>query len=663
MEEADFSGWATKANLLCKDGRTIMPGAFKGQDKQRIPLVWMHGHDKPENVLGHAVLEERPEGVYAYCYFNNTPSAQHMKASVQHEDVNQLSIWANELIQRGTQVIHGRIKEVSLVLAGANPGANIEQVTIAHSDGFQEISESDGILYTGEHLEHSGSNDDEYEYISHEDVEDDEDETLEEVLDSMSEKQKEALYFVVGSAIKSTEEELKVKETVKHSDIDQSHTDTQAEKGAQTMFKDIEHQNVFDKTDTQAQTGHVLSHADKKGIFADAMRTGSMQEAVKNFCLSHGIEQIDILFPEAQSVNGDVPEFLKRRTEWVQSFMSQTTKTPFSRIKNLWADLTESEARAKGYITASLKKEEFFNVAKRVTTPTTVYKKQKLDRDDVVDITDFDVVAWLKLEMRVMLDEEIARAALIGDGRDVTSPDKINEACIRPVTGEHELFVTHINVNLDDSGSSINEFIDAAVSARAKYRGTGIPTMYTTESVISAFLLLKDGLGRDLYRSVDEVAQKLRVREIVPVEAMEDASDVIAVMLNPIDYTFGANKGGEVTLFDQFDIDFNQEKYLIETRCCGALVKLKSALVFNKVAGASVLLVPQAPAFDAEENEVTIPNQTHVKFYNKDTEVEITNTVVSLAPNQVLRVTAVAQSGYYFATSDENEWSFRGVAS
>ena len=341
--------------------------------------------------------------------------------------------------------------------------------------------------------------------------------------------------------------------------------------------------------------------------------------------------------------------------------MTQATKTPFSRIKNLWADITEDEARAKGYITGTLKKEEFFGIAKRVTVPTTVYKKQKLDRDDIVDITDFDVVAWLKMEMRVMLDEEIARAALIGDGRDVASSDKINEQCIRPITSEHELFCVTINVvHPVVSDAATKAMIDAVVRGRAKYRGTGTPTMYTSESVISSFLLLKDSLGRDLYPSIEALALKFRVREIVPVEVLEATPDIVAVIVNPVDYTFGANKGGEVNMFDQFDIDFNQEKYLIETRCSGSLTKLKSALVLRAVDSDDDLVVPTAPTFDPDTSEVTIPTVTGVTYYNKQTELAVTGDV-AVAAGTKLTVVAVPSTGYYFATSEDDEWTFRGV--
>lgn len=432
-----------------------------------------------------------------------------------------------------------------------------------------------------------------------------------------------------------------------------------SQEGDNNMGKDnsLEHSNVFEPNDDDATQGkHVLTRKAKDAIFHDAMRLGSMKDAVDAYCIQHGIDEIDILFPDARSLD-QTPQFLKRRTEWVSNFMDQCTKTPFSKIKNLWADITEDEARAKGYIKGNEKKEEFFNVAKRVTGPTTIYKKQKLDRDDILDITDFDVVAWLKMEMRVMLDEEIARAALVGDGRDVTSPDKIKEDCIRPIAKDNEFFTSVVNVNIS---GSVQAFIDAVVKGRVMYKGTGQPTMYTTESVISAFLLLKDTLGRDLYRSVEEVASKLRVREIVAVEVMEEYDDIIAVLVNPIDYTFGANRGGEVTMFDQFDIDFNQQKYLIETRCCGALTKLKSAIVFRN-AGDDTFITAEEPTFDPETNELVIPNQAHVTFKNDASGANISNTTITLDPGERIKVVAVAADGYYFATSDDDEWVFTGV--
>lgn len=429
--------------------------------------------------------------------------------------------------------------------------------------------------------------------------------------------------------------------------------------------------NVFENQGTPKAT---LSHDDMKGIFEDAMKSGgsSLRDAVEAYALAHGIEEIDTLFPEARTLDA-VPEFLKRRTEWVSTLLAATRKSPFTRIKTISADLTFDEARAKGYVKGNFKREEFFAVTKRITTPTTIYKKQQLDRDDILDITDFDVVTWLKGEMRLMLDEELARAILIGDGRDVSHQDKINEGNIRPIATDHELYTTVVNVNLDDANSSIQEVVDAIVMHRRFYRGTGLPTMYTTETYISKFLLLKDSLGRRIYKTLDEVAAELRVAGIVPVEVMEDEPDIVAVLVNPVDYVLGADKGGSVSMFDDFDIDYNQHKYLIETRVSGALVKLKSALVVKKVAGTAVLAVPTPPTFNAVGGTFSITNTTGVVYtLTSGAGVETgggspvsTPAAVNAAGGNytvplgvTVKITATPDSGYYLASSEGNEWTF-----
>jgi hypothetical protein len=389
------------------------------------------------------------------------------------------------------------------------------------------------------------------------------------------------------------------------------------------------------------------------------MKSGSLKDAVQNYALAHGITNIDVMFPEAVAIDGMTPEFLKRRTEWVNTLLGSTSKTPFSRIKTLSADLTFDEARAKGYVKGTLKKEEFFGVSKRVTTPATIYKKQKLDRDDVLDITDFDVVAWLKAEMRLMLDEELARAILIGDGRDIAHEDKINEGNIRPIASDHELFATQVYVNVDDTSSSFQEVVDAIVRARRFYKGTGLPIMFTTETYISSALLLKDTTGRRIYSNLAELAAELRVSEIVGVEVMEEMADLVAIIVNPIDYVIGADKGGEINMFDNFDIDYNQHKYLIETRCCGALRKLKSALVVRKTVGTNVLAVPAVPDFDPQNGEVTITNTTGVVYKKADgTVVNAAGSPYTVAPGASLVVNATPATGYYFATSEEDSWNF-----
>ena len=662
--EADFSGYATKAGLKCSDGRTIMPGAFQHQDQAQVPLVWQHGHSDPENVLGHAVLEHREDGVYAYGFFNSSPKASHAKQLLEHRDIKMLSIWANELVERSGRVLHGAIREVSLVLSGANPGAVIENVSIRHSDGDTVELDDEVIIRTGIEIDHYHDSDEDdvkhedtasstdEEATSIEDTDDDdivhadgEDMTVEEVYNSMTDAQKDVLHYLVGEALAAVEEDA---------------TDTNDGEAKQSNTEEgTKMTNVFEKGDEATTKGAVLSHDDIKGIVADATRMGSLKDAVEGYALSHGIEDIDVLFPEARAL-ANTPEWDKRRTEWVASVLGGARKSPFSRIKTVSADITVDEARAKGYVKGTLKKEEFFKVSKRVTTPTTIYKKQKLDRDDMVDITDFDVVTWLKGEMRLMLDEELARAILIGDGRDIAHEDKISEDNIRPIAGDHELFTTVVNVNLDDANSTVQEIIDGIVMNRKYFKGTGMPTMYTTETYIAQFLLLKDTVGRRIYKSLDELAMELRVSAIVPVEVMEEDPSIVAVLVNMNDYVVGADQGGNVSMFDDFDIDYNQYKYLIETRVSGALTKMKSAIVVKKVTGSLVLATPEEPGFVSATGVVTIPSVTGV-VYEDDAApgVPLTPGAQSaINAGASVTINAVPDTGYYFASSQGDSWTF-----
>ena len=557
----DFSGWATKNNLKCSDGRTILKDAFKDNDGQKVPLVWNHQHNDPDNVLGHALLENRDEGVYAYCAFNDTESGQQAKKLVEHGDVVSLSIYANKLKQHGGNVVHGAIREVSLVLAGANPGAFIDAV-MSHG----EDSEGDGIISMMEDISLSDGEIEE-NTISHAEenkeepkmAENSKDMTIEEVINTMNEDQKNAMYYLIGKAIEGSDDEN--------------------DEGGDDNMK----HNVFDNgTENQED---VLSHSDMEAIFSDAKRYGSLKDSV----LAHGIDQIDYLFPEAESLNR-TPEFIKRDTGWVSKVMSGVHHTPFSRIKSMFADITEDDARAKGYIKGKLKKEEVFSLLKRTTTPTTIYKKQKLDRDDVIDITDFDVVAWLKSEMRMMLDEELARAFLVGDGRLSSSDDKINEQNIRPIWKDDDLYTIKSSIEVAADATSDQKakaFIRAIIKARKNYKGSGEPTLYTTEDMLTDCLLMEDNNGRIIYDSTAKLANILRVKEIVTVPVMEgltrtaDDSKTMALMgivVNLADYNVGADKGGAVNMFDDFDIDYNAQKYLIETRCSGALIKPFSAI-------------------------------------------------------------------------------------
>jgi hypothetical protein len=574
----DFSGWATRANLKCSDGRTILPGAFAHQDKAQVPLVWQHGHNEPSNVLGHAVLENRDEGVYAFGYFNDSDAAQNAKILVHHKDITFLSIFANQLIEKAKQVSHGVIREVSLVLAGANPGALIDNIELQHADGDLVTIEDEAVIYTGEPLKHG----DESDKVDEEDDKKIEEDgpSVQDIYDAMSEEQKEVVHYMVGAAIETsaipkTDPEGETEEVVEHSDSKKT-----GEEEQRTMKM-----NVFEQKKGSGEVKPQLSHDDIKGIVADATRIGSLKEAVQNYALKHGIDNIDILFPDARTITG-TPEFDSRRTAWVTGVLNGTRHSPFSRIKSIVADITLEDARARGYIKGNLKKEEFFGLTKRVTTPATVYKKQKLDRDDIIDIADFDVVAWLKAEMRLMLDEEIARAVLIGDGRDVADEDKIKDpagategAGIRSILNDHELYVATVEVNLEDVGSNPSEMVDAILLNMGVYKGSGQPTFYTTLPTVTRLLLAKDSLGRRLYRTTADLAAELGVANVVTVEVMEDEVGLLGIIVNLSDYTIGADRGGEVSMFDDFDIDYNQYKYLIETRVSGGLTKIRSAIV------------------------------------------------------------------------------------
>lgn len=568
----DFSGWATRNNIKCSDGRTILKDAFKQHDGQTVPLVWNHQHNESANVLGHAVLENRDEGVYAYCTFNDTEAGKNAKLLVEHGDVTALSIYANQLKQKGSNVMHGTIREVSLVLAGANPGAFIDSV-IRHG----EFCEDEAVIYTGEELTLQHADDpsdkaDEKDKKGDDEVDNNE-KTIKDVVDSMSEEQKNVLYALVGQALEGKE--------MAQSAIEENENNIEEDGGEQEMKH-----NVFEGKETENKD--VLSHDAMETILKDAKRYGSLKESFLAHAESYGIKDIEWLFPDAKNVNMP-PDFIKRDDSYVQKVMRGVHHVPFSRIKSMHANITADEARAKGYIKGKRKKEEVFTLLKRTTSPTTIYKKQKLDRDDVVDITDFDVVAWLKMEMRMMLDEEIARAILVGDGRLSDSDDKINEQCIRPISTDDDLYCVKAPVAVAAAATEddiAKAFIKTVIKSRKEYKGSGSPTLFTTEDVITNCLLLEDKNGRVIYDTVDKLATALRVKEIVAVEVMEGAKTkvetvekpLMAIMVNLVDYYVGADKGGAVNMFDDFDIDYNQQKYLMETRCSGALVKPYSAV-------------------------------------------------------------------------------------
>ena len=585
-EACDFSGWATRNDLKCSDGRVIRRDAFKHDDGIKVPLVWNHQHNDPRNVLGHAWLENRPEGVYTYGFFNDSESGEIGKILVKHGDICALSIYANQLQQRGCDVLHGEIREVSLVHAGANPGAFIDSM-LKHG----ENSDDEAIIYTGMplYLSHSDADkqedkaDDGEKKETSEKKDDpekktdsDEEKTVADVINSMTEEQKNVMYAMIGRAMDDQGE----------SDPESEDNNDDDSKGGTNTMK----HNVFQTDDRQKE--NVLVHSDGSEvsseeistIFGDIKRYGSLKDSV----LAHGIDNVDYLFPDAQTL-ANTPEFIQRDTGWVKKVMSGVHHTPFSRIKSIFADITEDDARAKGYFKGKLKKEEVFGLLKRTTTPTTVYKKQKMDRDDVVDITDFDVVAWLKSEMRMMLDEELARAYLIGDGRLASSDDKINEQNIRPILKDEELYTIQATVSVQSSATEddkAREFIRTAIKARKNYKGSGQPTLYTTEDILTDCLLLTDTTGRDLYTDVAQLAKKLRVKEIVTVPVMEGVNGknggaLMGIIVNLADYNVGADRGGAVNMFDDFDIDYNQQKYLIETRCSGALIKPYSAIALE----------------------------------------------------------------------------------
>lgn len=572
----DFSGWATRNNIKCSDGRTILKDAFKQHDGQTVPLVWNHQHNESANVLGHAVLENRDEGVYAYCTFNDTEAGKNAKLLVEHGDVTALSIYANQLKQKGSNVMHGTIREVSLVLAGANPGAFIDSV-IRHG----EFCEDEAVIYTGEELtlQHADDNvNDKEDKVDEKDKKGDDkvdnnEKTIKDVVDSMSEEQKNVLYALVGQALEGKE--------MAQSAIEENENNIEEDGGEQEMKH-----NVFEGKETENKD--VLSHDAMETILKDAKRYGSLKESFLAHADTYGIKEIEWLFPDAKNVNTP-PDFIKRDDSYVQKVMRGVHHVPFSRIKSMHANITADEARAKGYMKGKRKKEEVFTLLKRTTTPTTIYKKQKLDRDDVVDITDFDVVAWLKMEMRMMLDEEIARAILVGDGRLADSDDKINETCIRPISTDDDLYCVKAPVAVAAAATEddiAKAFIKTVIKSRKEYKGSGSPTLFTTEDVITNCLLLEDKNGRVIYDTVDKLATALRVKEIVAVEVMEGAKTkvatvekpLMAIMVNLVDYYVGADKGGAVNMFDDFDIDYNQQKYLMETRCSGALVKPYSAV-------------------------------------------------------------------------------------
>ena len=628
----NFSGYATKNDVKCSDGRVIRQNAFKHQDGTKVPLVWQHLKDDPSNVLGHAILEHREDGVYAYGVFNDTFSGKNAKALVEHGDIEALSIHANQLKQIVLDVMHGMIREVSLVMTGANTDALIDNVCISHSDGSKSEDLTEAIIYCGENLlneeiEHSDGEDnkDEDDKDNKDNKEEDnkdgqddklkhaetqtKEQTVGEVFETLNAVQKEVVYGMLAEVVEAvTDDEADPKDKdLKQSDDDKGTDNKDTDKDdADTDPKDkdnkeeLEHKsegginmkkNVFDTTKGDEATKKVeLTHAQVDTIFTAAKKGGSLKDAVLEHAGTYGIDNIEYLFPDARKLR-TAPDFIKREDDWVDGVISGTNKTPFSRIKSMTADITEDEARAKGYVKEGLKAEEVFGLLKRVTTPTTIYKKQKLDRDDIIDITDMDVVSWLKMEMRMMLNEEIARAILVGDGRAPGHADKITEANIRPIYKDDDMYNHKVTIAADDDTV---DMMEAILRARTDYKGTGKPAFYTTPNILTDMLLLKDTTGHRLYKNEKEVADALRVSKIVEVPVMEnltredgdDTNDLLGIVVNIRDYTTGADKGGKISMFDDFDIDYNQHKYLMEGRMSGALTVPKSALTIERTQAA-----------------------------------------------------------------------------
>lgn len=557
MAQYDFSGYATKHGIKCSDGRIINKGAFNDCNGARVPLVFQHNHTDPNKVLGYVDLEVRDDGVYARGSFNDTPNGRNAKSMVEHGDITYLSIYANQLKQNGPNVVHGNIREVSLVLAGANPGARIDNLSISHGEYDEEV-EDEAIIYSGLSIKM------EENPIQHAD---DGEVTIGSLFQSamkkLDEREQNAVYATIAAALGDNGE---MEQSEEEGDDDMSW-------------------NAFEQDQTAQNQS--LSHDAIQAIFSDAQKYGSLKDAVLAHAQDYGITNIDMLFPDAKEINGTHPEWIKRKTEWVSKVLNGCHHSPFSRIKMTYADITADEARAKGYIKGNLKKEEFFNLTRRQIGPCTIYKKQKLDRDDIIDITDFDVVSWIKSEMRIMLDEEIARAILIGDGREIDDEDKINENCLIPILKEHELYAIHVVL---PASAKPEEEVESFIRVMEDFEGTGTPNLYTSKHNLIGWRLMKDNNGRYIYDNDKQIADKIGIGDIVDVDILKNhklpnGNTLVGIIVNLADYTIGTDKGGQIAFFDDFDIDYNQYKYLYETRISGALTKLKSAVIIEKGSG------------------------------------------------------------------------------
>jgi HK97 family phage prohead protease len=705
----DFSGWASKYGVVCLDGNTIQHGAFEHQDKKKIPLVWMHNHKDAEQVLGHVIIEHRAQGPYVHGFFNQTTKAKAAKMQLENGDISMLSVWANELDKRGTsnQIFHGDMKEVSLVIGGANNGAEIEQVYIRHSDDSVTEMDEAFIRFPGEFIVHDGTDADEDA-----DADSDSDETVEDRFNRLDPKDQAIIAHMVNESFIAGKEAGKAatddEDSVEHSsitdadadadsddtnadsadaDADETDTDADATVDAEDTNSDgdttddsadadststdesIAHDNIggsnvtdhnafedaANKGGTAVATKPFISHDGMRKIMEDAFEMKDLEGAILKHAGTYGIDNIELLFPEARNLDSS-PQLLARQAEWVPKVLDAVKRQPWAKVKSIVADLTADEARAKGYIKGNEKKDEVLQLLQRTTSPTTIYKKQRLDRDDIIDITDFDVIAWIKWEIRFMLNEELARAILIGDGRPATGDtDKIKDPAgqidgigIRSILNDHALYVVKKELPANVAPDTI---VEEWIRLRSQYRGSGSPTLYTTDAIISDVLLLKDKMGRFLYDTERQLADKLRVKEIVAVEVLEAAPTVLGIVVNLIDYSLGTNKGGELNFFEDFDLDFNQNKYLLETRLSGALTRPKSALVLTRNQG--TLATAQAPSFDGATDTITIPVSTGVEY--RVDGVEATGDVVIDGPTEV---TAHAEPGYYLASNTTTAWVF-----
>lgn len=643
MKDADFAGWGSRSNVKCTDGRTILSHAFKHQDKAKVPLVWQHQHNSVDNVLGHAFLEDRPLGTYVYGFFNKTPQGVNAKEALQHGDIDSLSIFANRLRSSGAEVMHGNIIEVSLVYSGANPEAFIEHVNMAHSaDG---VEEEEAIIYTGIEVEldpeDTGEDMPNKDTLAHADSET----TIADVWNGMSEEQRLVSQYVVGLMNEDEDDNLEHTDNANGATLGGPITldeDTLAHMDSLIGDKITEGftnmHNLFEQARSRAaDKGETLEHSQLATIFGDASKMGNLKDSFLAHADEYGITNIDFLFPDAKTIEAS-PSFIKRRTEWVETFLAGVTRRPFSRIKSIVADITEPEARARGYVKGNLKKEEVIKLLKRSTEATTIYKKQKLDRQDIISITSLDIVAWLKAEMRVMLDEEIARACLVGDGREPDDDDKVDEEKIRPIAWDADMYNTTIEVQ---STTTPSEIVETILRARKHYKGSGNPTLFTTDDIITDLMLDKDRNDRRYYATEAELAAALRVSKIVAVEVMEETPELLGVMVNLADYSIGTDAGGQLSFFDDFNIDYNQYIYLMEVHMSGTLTRPKSAVTIKQTVGTRVS--PVRPAYDPATKKITIPSTVGVDYkidgVKKTGDVTITESTT---------VDAFPQTGYSF---------------